>query len=240
MAEDTSRVDTAPGRPAAKARRAHGERTRQAILEAAVDLASAEGLEGLTIGRLATELAMSKSGLFAHFGSKEELQLATVEAARAVFIREVIGPAFEAEKGLPRLWRLCEVWLEYVRGEVFRGGCFFSAAAAEFDGRPGPVRDRIAEIMKEWLAALRRSVAEAQGAGQLAPGCDPAQLAFELNALGMGANWALQLYGDRQAFARARSAMLDGLRRHATGAGSPLLPASAGVRTRARRGVTRT
>jgi AcrR family transcriptional regulator len=212
------------GRPSAQARRAHGERTRQAILEAAVHIASEEGLEGLTIGRLASELSMSKSGLFAHFGSKEELQLATVEAARAVFVREVIGPAFAAEKGLARLWKLCDVWLGYVRGEVFRGGCFFTAAAAEFDGRPGAVRDRVAEIMREWLATLRRSVTEARAAGQLSPEADPAQLAFELNALEMGANWAFQLHGDRQAFARARDAMLERLRRHATPDGLRLLP----------------
>ncbi len=213
------------GRGAAKARRAHGERTRQAILESAVHIASVEGLEGLTIGRLAAELSMSKSGLFAHFGSKEELQLATVEAARAVFVREVIGPAFASEKGLARLWRLCEVWLGYVKGEVFRGGCFFTAAAAEFDGRPGAVRDRVAEIMREWLATLRRSVSEAQAAGQLGPEADPTQLAFELNALEMGANWAFQLHGDRQAFTRAREAILERLRRHATADGLPLLPA---------------
>ena len=230
----TDTATAGAGRPAARARRAHGDRTRQAVLEVAVDLASAEGLEGLTIGRLAAELGMSKSGLFAHFGSKEELQLATVEAARAVFIREVVGPAFKAEKGLARLWRLCDIWLEYVRGEVFRGGCFFAAAAAEFDGRPGPVRDRVAEIMKEWLAALRRSVAEAQGAGQLRPDADPAQLAFELNALEMGANWAFQLYGDRQAFARARAAMLERLRLYATADGAPLLPADKRARPRAR------
>ena len=214
----------AAGRPAAQARRAHGERTRQAILEAAVHLASEEGLEGLTIGRLASELSMSKSGLFAHFGSKEELQLATVEAARALFVREVIARAFVAEKGLARLWKLCEVWLGFVKGEVFRGGCFFTAAAAEFDGRPGAVRDRVAEIMREWLATLQRSVKEAQAARQLGPGADPAQLAFELNALEMGANWAFQLHGDRQAFTRARDAMLERLRRDATPDGLPLLP----------------
>ena len=213
-----------PARAPAKARREHGERTRRAILESAVDIASAEGLEGLTIGRLAAELSMSKSGLFAHFGSKEGLQLATVEEARAVFVREVIRPAFEAQKGLARLWRLCDVWLGYVRGEVFRGGCFFAAAAAEFDGRPGPVRDRVAAVMKEWLATLRRSVAEAQAAGQLDPEADPAQLVFELNALEMGANWAFQLHGDRQSFARARAAMLERLRRLATPAGLRLLP----------------
>src|SRR5215212_12235685 len=212
------------GRASARARRAHGERTRQAILEAAVHISSVEGLEGLTIGRLAAELSMSKSGLFAHFGSKEELQLATVEAAREVFVREVIRPAFEAPKGLGRLWGLCDVWLEYVRREVFRGGCFFAAAAAEFDGRPGAVRDRVAAIMKEWLAVLGRSVSEAQAEGQLDPATDPAQLSFELNALEMGANWAFQLHGDRQAFARAREAMLERLRRLATPDGLPLLP----------------
>ncbi|HEX6183883.1 MAG TPA: TetR/AcrR family transcriptional regulator [Pyrinomonadaceae bacterium] len=220
----TANETAGAGRASARARRAHGERTRQTILEAAVHIASVDGLEGLTIGRLATELSMSKSGLFAHFGSKEELQLATVEAARAIFVREVIVPAFTTEKGLARLWKLCEFWLGFVKGEVFRGGCFFTAAAAEFDGRPGAVRDRVAEIMREWLATLQRSVKEAQAAGQFGPEADPAQLAFELNALEMGANWAFQLHGDRQAFARAREAMLERLRRLATADGLPLLP----------------
>jgi len=220
-------------RPAARARKAHGERTRQSILEAAVNLASEEGLEGLTIGRLASETGMSKSGLFAHFGSKEDLQLATVEAAREIFIREVIHPAFEAERGLARLWKLCDIWLLYVSGGVFRGGCFFAAAAAEFDGRPGTVRNRIAEIMKEWLAMLRRAVVEAQAAGQLDGGVDPAQLAFEFNALELGANWAFQLYGDRQAFARARDAILERLRRHSIESAPPALPAQKAKRRRA-------
>lgn len=218
-------------RPAARARKAHGERTRQGILERAVDVASAEGLEGLTIGRLASETGMSKSGLFAHFGSKEELQLATVEEARRVFIREVVRPAFEAQEGLLRLWKLCDIWLSYVHGGVFRGGCFFAAAASEFDSRPGPVRDRIAEIMKEWLAVLKRAVMDAQSAGQLERSVDPVQLAFEFNALELGANWAFQLYGDRQAFARARDAILERLRRHATKSGAGLLPASKATRT---------
>jgi AcrR family transcriptional regulator len=200
-------------------------------------VASAEGLEGLTIGRLASELSMSKSGLFAHFGSKEDLQLATIEAARAVFIREIIRPAFEAAQGMPRLWKLCDDWLSYVQGGVFRGGCFFAAASAEFDSRHGPVRDRIAAIMKEWLAMLRRAVVEAQGEGHLEKDLDPTQLAFEFNALELGANWAFQLHGDRQAFARARGAILERLRRHATRVGSSLLPsrkAKRGSRARAR------
>jgi AcrR family transcriptional regulator len=210
-------------RGAAKGRKAKGERTRQTILEAAVDVASAEGLEGLTIGRLASKLSMSKSGLFAHFGSKEELQLATIEAARSIFVREVIRPAFEAAHGMQRLWKICDTWLGYVQGGVFRGGCFFAAAAAEFDSRPGPVRDRIAEIMKEWLNILRRAVVEAEEAGHMDKGVDPTQLAFEFNALELGANWAFKLHGDRQAFARAREAILDRLRQVATKSGRSLL-----------------
>ena len=208
---------------AAKGRKAQGERTRRAILETAVHIASAEGLEGLTIGRLALELSMSKSGLFAHFGSKEDLQVATIEAARAIFIKEVIKPAFETAQGLLRLWTLCDTWLGYVQSGVFRGGCFFAAAAAEFDGRPGPVRDRIAEIMKEWLTTLRTTIIEAQNAGQLAKDIDATQLAFEFNSLELGANWAFQLYGDLRAFTRAREAIRERLNRYATAAGTPLL-----------------
>jgi AcrR family transcriptional regulator len=217
------------------ARKAQGEGTRKAILEAAVHIASAEGLEGLTIGRLAAELAMSKSGLFAHFGSKEDLQVATVEAARSIFIREVIRPSFEGEHGLVDLWHLCDTWLSYVESGVFRGGCFFAAVAAEFDSRPGPVRDRIAEIMKEWLATLRRAVADAQTAGELKSEVDPTQMAFEFNALELGANWAFQLYGDKQAFARAREAILESLHRQATTKGSSLLPPLKKQRRQARR-----
>ena len=210
--------------PAAKTRQEQGDRSRQAILEAAVHLASAEGLEGLTIGRLATETRMSKSGLFAHFGSKEELQLATVEEARSIFIKNVILPALKADQGLPRLRKLCELWLDYANRKIFRGGCFFAAASAEFDSRPGPVRDRIAEIMQEWLGGLMRTVVEAQDAKQLDNKLDPAQLVFEINALEMGANWAFQLHGDKQAFGRARLAIFERLRGHSKPRGSAMLP----------------
>src|SRR2546422_5997738 len=154
---------------ASKARQAQGDRSRQAILEVAVHLASVEGLEGLTIGRLASETGMSKSGLFAHFGSKEDLQLATVEAARSIFIENVIRPTFEAKKGLPRLKRLCEIWFDYAQNHVFRGGCFFAAASAQFDNRPGRVRDRIAGIMKEWLQDPRWGVVQGPGDRQICP-----------------------------------------------------------------------
>lgn len=220
---------------AAKARQAQGDRSRQAILEVAVHLASEEGLEGLTIGRLATETKMSKSGLFAHFGSKEDLQLATIEAARSIFIEKVIVPAFTAKKGLPRLRRLCETWFAYANSHVFRGGCFFVAASSEFDSRPGRVHDRIAEIMKEWLSALRRAIMEAQEAGQFDHQVDPTQLAFEINALELGANWAFQLFGDKQAFARAGAAVLERLRQHATTSRSVSSPGSKSKPRRVRR-----
>ena len=202
---------------ATKARKAKGDRSRQTILEVAVHLASVEGLDGLTIGRLAAETGMSKSGLFAHFGSKEDLQLATVDAARSIFIEKVIRPAFEAKKGLPRLRRLCEIWFDYAQNHVFRGGCFFAAASAEFDSRPGRIRDRIAEIMKEWLEVLKWAIVDAQEAGQINLKVDAIQLAFEINALEIGANWALQLFGDKQAFPHARAAVLERLRNCATG-----------------------
>jgi AcrR family transcriptional regulator len=218
-------------RPAAKARQEQGDRSRQAILEVAVHLASAEGLEGLTIGRLAAEVKMSKSGLFAHFGSKEELQLATIEAARSIFIKNVILPTLQLAPGLPRLRKLCELWLDYANREIFRGGCFFTAASAEFDSRPGPVRDRIAQIMQEWLSGLTRTVVEAQEANQLDKRVDPVQLVFEINSLEMGANWSFQLHGDKQAFGRARQAIFDRLRGHSKPGGSALLPLGSHAKT---------
>jgi AcrR family transcriptional regulator len=191
-----------PGR-----RTARGRQTRQEILKIAVDLASAEGLEGLTIGRLAKELRMSKSGLIAHFGSKEELQLAAVDAARDVFVAEIVQPARAAEPGLARLRAMLEAWLGYVERSVFRGGCFFAAASAEFDDRPGPVRDQLAALTGTWVRALQDEVREAQSRAQLDPALDAAQLVFELHAFVQEANWAYRLLHDPHAFARARAAI---------------------------------
>ncbi len=184
-----------------------GERTRQSILERAVDLASLEGLEGLTIGRLAEDLGMSKSGLFAHFGSKEELQLATISAAGQRFIDEVFRPALEAERGYPRLMAICRSWLSYIGRNVFPGGCFFAAASFEFDGRPGIVRQAIAKAMDDWIGAIAKAVALAQQEGHLDPDVDPEQIAFELNSLFFGANFARQLLGDQKALERAGRAI---------------------------------
>jgi AcrR family transcriptional regulator len=174
--------------------------TREAILDRAVDLASEEGLEGLTIGRLASEMEMSKSGLFGHFGSKEELQLATIDAAARRFVDEVVAPVTDQEAGAQRLRALCDRYIGYMEGRVFPGGCFWASAAAEFDARPGPVRDAVREAVGAWIGGLE-SEAEAAGFD------DPAQLAFELHSIAQGANSAFQLFGDRDAFARARTAI---------------------------------
>jgi AcrR family transcriptional regulator len=184
-----------------------GEKTRDQILGTAVHIASAEGLEGLTIGRLAEELKLSKSGLFAHFGSKEELQIAVVGKAREIFVREVVEPAFVAERGVGRLIAMLDEWIAYVGRSVFRGGCFFMASAIEFDSRPGQVRNLIAELSKSWLEAFQSEIQYAQATGQLDPGADSAQLAFELHALAHEANWAYQLFRDEKIFERARSAI---------------------------------
>ena len=157
-------------------------RSRQAILHEAGRLATVEGLEGLSIARLAGAVGMSKSGLFAHFGSKEELQLATIEAAGAVFFEEVVEPARSASSGLERLRRLVDGFLDYVDSGLYPGGCFFASAAAELDTHPGPVRDMAIEVVDRWRALLEDAVREAQAEGSIAPGEDPEQLAFELNA----------------------------------------------------------
>jgi len=197
-------------------RQARGVRTREAILASAVNIASVDGLEGLTVGTLATQLRMSKSGLFAHFGSKEDLQLATIEFARQIFIDRVTRPAITAPKGLPRLWSLINQWLVLVEKRVFSGGCFFSAASFEFDSKRGVVRDRIATIMREWIGVLARAVEQAQKVGHLRADANPTRLVYEIHGVAMGAHWAHQLLDDRQAYSRARATVLEKLRSIAT------------------------
>jgi AcrR family transcriptional regulator len=200
-----------------------GERTRRAIVERAMDIASIDGLDGLSIGRLATDLDVSKSGVITHFGSKEELQLATVRAAVDVFTEHVVRPALEAPAGLRRLWRLCELWLDYERG-IFPGGCFFANVAAEFDARPGRVRDAIAQSQLDFRALFERLIARAVEVGELPDDVDAAQLTFELKALGTCANGEFLLYDEPAAYQRARTAMLARLRGLATD--PELLPTS--------------
>ncbi|WP_211363521.1 TetR/AcrR family transcriptional regulator [Saccharothrix saharensis] len=177
-----------------------GEQTRRQILRRAAEIASVEGLEGLSIGRLATELEVSKSGVFAHFGSKEELQLATVRAAAAIFAREVVEPVAEAP-GAARLAALLDRWLAYSEGRTFPGGCFFYAVQAEFDARPGRVRDAIAGYGREWNAYVRETAAAVPGIA------DPDQVAFELIAFLEMANAQSVLHDDPHAYERARVAV---------------------------------
>ena len=181
--------------------------TRRSILARAVDIASVEGLEGLTIGRLAEALSLSKSGLFAHFGSKEELQLAVVDAASEVFEAEVLGRAEGFERGLPRLLHLARAWLAYIEKSPLRGGCFFAAVAGEVDDRPGRVRDAVAGKTRRWVDLLEAEASAAVDAGDLEDDTDPAQVAFEIHAFVQEANWAFQLHGDAAAFRRAGTAI---------------------------------
>jgi AcrR family transcriptional regulator len=195
--------------------RTKGERTRAAILDEAARLATVNGLEGLSIGELARATGMSKSGLYAHFGSKLDLQLATIEAARQTFVVEVLRPALEAPKGIERLLAACEAFLSHVERRVFPGGCFFSAAAVDVGTRPGAVHDAILAQRLEWLALLERLAAEATELGELKSNPDPAQVAFELQALLVAANTSFILQGDAVVFERALVAIRERLHRGA-------------------------
>ena len=200
--------------------RADGIRTRQAILEEAARLATVEGLDGLSLGRLADQVGMSKSGLFAHFGSKEELQLATVETATEIFDRVVVAPARSAPDPLARLRILLEGFLRHVEVAVFPGGCFFASAAAELDTRSGPVRDLALGVVTEWVTALEKAVRDAQDEGLLDAAVDPGQLVFELDSYLMLANAQFVASGSGEPLERARRAVDNRLARALAGAAS--------------------
>ena len=169
-------------------RRSDGERSRNAILREATRLATVEGIDGLSISGLADAVGMSKSGLFAHFGSKEELQLATIDAAGSVYNELVVDPALSAPSALERLRQLTENFLRHLEDDVFPGGCFFASVAAEMDTRPGPVRDRAVGFTQTWFGLLVQAVRDAQAEGDIDGAEDPVQLAFELNAYLLLAN----------------------------------------------------
>jgi AcrR family transcriptional regulator len=176
--------------------RADGERTRAAILRAAASLATVEGLEGLSIGNLAAAIGMSKSGLYAHFGTKQELQLATVDEAERILSEEVVQPALAAPPGLGRLAAVCEAYFSYVERRVFPGGCFFAATALEMGTRPGPVKDRVAAINSGFTALLASFAATAIEQHELPAREDPGRLAFELHAILLGADTKFILNDD--------------------------------------------
>jgi AcrR family transcriptional regulator len=183
-----------------------GERTREAILDRALRMASELGLEGVTIGRLADELELSKSGLFAHFSSKENLQVQTLERAGALFTEVVVRPALAAPAGEPRLRALFEGWLDWPKRVRQPGGCIFAAAAAELDDRPGPARDRLVELQRAWLATIERVVRRAQEVEHLRREIDASQFAFELLGIGLAWHFESRLLRDPRARERASAA----------------------------------
>jgi AcrR family transcriptional regulator len=187
-------------------RRSDGVRSREAILREATRLATVDGLGGLSLAHLADAVGMSKSGLFAHFGSKEELQLATVDAASAIFERLVIEAAAEAPPGVPRLRAYIERFLDHVEQGVFPGGCFFISAMSELDTHPGPLRDAATAFTRRWLELLAAEVVAGQAAGELDPAADPAQVVFELNAFMVAGNIQFVASGDPAALESVRRA----------------------------------
>jgi len=181
--------------------------TRDRIIESALALASTDGLEGLTIGRLATDLEMSKAGVIGHFGSKEALQLAVLEAAVERFRLRVPARAVGARPGAERLARAFDEWIDYMAGGEGHGGCFLTSVATEFDGRPGPVRDAVLEALAAWSAYVASELNTAVDNRELPERTDVDQLVFELNGVALAADQAIQLHHDPQAPTRARRAV---------------------------------
>jgi AcrR family transcriptional regulator len=186
---------------------AEAAQTRVAIIDRAVATASIEGLEGVTIGRLAEDLGMSKAGVIGHFGNKADLQRAALHQARAIFTAQVWERAEDKPAGLPRLRAICEAWIEHITNSPFPGGCFMCTVATEWDARQGELHEDVKHNWELWLKLLAREARTARDHGDLPGDADPRLIAFELNAIAMGLNQALQLFDDRRAPARARRAV---------------------------------
>ncbi|HEX4733380.1 MAG TPA: TetR/AcrR family transcriptional regulator [Thermoleophilaceae bacterium] len=182
-------------------------KTRAAIIDRAVQTASIEGLEGVTIGRLADDLGMSKAGVIGHFGDKVTLQRATFHRAQKIFTAEVWERAEDKPRGLPRLSAVCEAWIKHITHSPFPGGCFMCTVATEWDAREGDIHDEVKDSWRLWLRVLAREAEIARASGDLPADTDPDQVAFELNAIAMALNQSLQLFEDRRGPARARRAV---------------------------------
>jgi AcrR family transcriptional regulator len=191
--------------PTGEPRASKGQTSRAAILLAAAKLATTRGLDGLSIGDLAAEVGMSKSGLYAHFKSKEELELATIETAAAIFDSEVLQPATRAPAGIARLQALANSFLSHLERRVFPGGCFFAAVAAELDTHPGPARDRVVEVLNAWLSLLRQCILDAQTLGEINPQAQVDQVVFEIQAMLLAANFLFVMTNDPLRLTQSRS-----------------------------------
>lgn len=198
-----------------------GEASRAAILLTAAKLVTTRGLTGLSIGDLAAEVGMSKSGLYAHFKAKEDLELATIETAAAIFDREVIQPALDVPAGTERLRALARAFLSHLERRVFPGGCFFAAVIAELDTRPGPARDRVLAVLNTWLAVLRQCILDGQASGAIDPHADVTQAVFEIEAMLMAANFLFVMTNDPMQLAQARQGVENVLARLKDAASRP-------------------
>lgn len=213
MSTQNSETGRAGGTHAGRKPRADGVESRRAILQAAVNLATTRGLEVLSIGELAQHIGMSKSGLYAHFKSKEELELATIEAAGEIFGREVLAPAAASPAGLGRVWALCEGFLGHLERRVFPGGCFFATVSAQLASHPGRPRDRVMELQAQWLGQFAAALGQAVDGGELPRATDIGQLVFEVTAMLVRANFAWVVTGDPQVLGQARTGIRHALER---------------------------
>lgn len=200
-----------------------GRRVREAVLDAAIEIAIPDGLEAVTFGRLAKQLGISKSGLFSHFATKLELQLAAVDHAEQRFVTQVFRAEFlQAPRGLPRLWALCDGWLLYAQAVAAEGGCFFQALVAEYHNRPGPLRDRAKGTVETFNASLQRAITDAKTAGHLRDDVPTERFAFELHSLMGGANGGFQLFGDPGVFSLCRDCLRERIEAFRTETAPPL------------------
>ncbi len=201
MNTDSTKKNDTPGDEAHPSK---GQASRATILLTAAKLATTRGLDGLSIGDLAAAVGMSKSGLYAHFKSKEELELATIETAAVIFDREVLQPAAKAQVGTERLMALVDAFLSHLERRVYPGGCFFAAVASELDTHPGPARDRVVQMLDQWQALLRQCILDAQGRGELDPHADLTQATFEIQAMLVAGNYQFVLTNDPIRLTQAR------------------------------------
>lgn len=181
-----------------------GETSRATILLTAARLATTKGLDGLSIGDLAAAVKMSKSGLYAHFKSKEELELATIETAAAIFDREVLQPAAKAPAGTARLAALVDAFLSHLERRVYPGGCFFASVASELDTRPGLARDRVVQVLEKWQSLFRECILDAQASREIDPKAEVAQAAFEIQAMLLAGNFQFVMTNDPMLLKQAR------------------------------------
>ncbi|MBR8831113.1 MAG: hypothetical protein N5P05_003820 [Chroococcopsis gigantea SAG 12.99] len=200
--------------------RGKGRSSRNTILLAAAKLATTEGLTGLSLGTLASELGMSKSGLYAHFKSKQELELATIETAAEIFDSEVLQPALMAPPGIERIRALVNSFLSHIERGVFPGGCFFAAAAAELDTRPGLTRDRVVEVLNKWFSLLKQCIGDAKDLREISPDTEVPQVVFEIEAMLLAGNFLFIMMNDSIHLIQARDGVENVLKRLAVNANS--------------------